>query len=304
MKRMRKITALILIAGFVVSCHSAQKNQVTVDPVFDKEGHRGCRGLMPENTIPAMIKALELGVTTLEMDAVITADNRVVLSHEPFFNHEIASHPNGTPVTEQEEKSLNIFKMTYKEVQSYDVGLRGNPRFPKQEKIKAEKPLLSEIIDDVEAYVKLKGITPVFYNIETKTDPATDSIYHPAPEEFVKLLMQVIHRKKISNRVIIQSFDFRTLKIIHASYPGIRTAALVEPTDKKGLQGVIDELGFEPTIYSPHYSLVTSELVQQCHSRHIRLIPWTVNDKSTIEKLKSMGVDGVISDYPDMFGDR
>lgn len=299
--RMREITELLLVVGFVVSCHAVQNTQQIVDPVFDREGHRGCRGLMPENTVPAMIRALELGVTTLEMDAVITADKKVVLSHEPFFNHEIATHPNGNPVTEQEEKSLNIFRMTYKEVQDFDVGIKGNPRFPRQEKLKANKPLLSEIIDDVEAYVKLKGIAPVFYNIETKTNPSTDSIYHPAPDEFVKLLLQVINRKKIASRVIIQSFDFRTLKIVHETYPDIRTAALVEPGDKKGLQGVIDELGFTPSIYSPHFSLVTPELIRQCHQKQIRIIPWTVNDKPTIEKLKSMGVDGIISDYPDLF---
>src|SRR5215204_1994850 len=96
--RIRDLVELILVIGIVVACHVVKKSESSILPVFDKQGHRGCRGLMPENTIPAMIKALELGVTTLEMDAVITKDKQVILSHEPFFNHEIATQPDGKPI--------------------------------------------------------------------------------------------------------------------------------------------------------------------------------------------------------------
>src|SRR5438477_12423519 len=105
---------LILAFLLITACSSTKNLQVSF-PVFDIEGHRGCRGLMPENTIPAMMKALELGVSTLEMDAVITKDGQVILSHEPFFNHEITTKPNGQYVTEQEEHDLNIYKMTFAE---------------------------------------------------------------------------------------------------------------------------------------------------------------------------------------------
>src|SRR5580765_2886505 len=103
-------------------------------PAFDVEGHRGCRGLMPENTIPAMLKAIDLGVTTLEMDIVITKDSQVIVSHEPFFNHEITTKPDGSFVTEGEEHSLNIYNMSYTETQQFDVGLKTHPRFPEQAK--------------------------------------------------------------------------------------------------------------------------------------------------------------------------
>src|ERR1700754_3858617 len=146
MIKLREVTELLFIVACIVACHVTQKTEKVGLPSFDKEGHRGCRGLMPENTIPAMMKALELGVTTLEMDAVITADNQVVLSHEPFFNHEITTKPDGKLVTAQEEKSLNIYKMTYAQTQQYDVGLRPHPRFPQQQKLKATKPLLKEVI--------------------------------------------------------------------------------------------------------------------------------------------------------------
>jgi len=300
MIKVRELTRLIVILALISSCHVARKTEDPVLPAFDIEGHRGCRGLMPENTVPAMIKALELGVTTLEMDAVITKDKQVILSHEPFFNHEITTLPNGKYVTEQEERNLNIYQMTFAQTQQYDVGLKPHPRFPNQRRLKATKPLLREIIENVEAYRKIQGSPPVFYNIETKTQPATDNVYHPAPEEFVSLLMKVINGAKINNRVIIQSFDFRTLQVLHRRYPNMKTAALIEDTDTRSVDEQLQALGFVPTIYSPAYSLVTKELVEKCHQRQIKVIPWTVDDKATIDQMKAMGVDGIITDYPDL----
>jgi glycerophosphoryl diester phosphodiesterase len=300
MNKIKEAVELIIILALVVACHVARNATQAPLPAFDKEGHRGCRGIMPENTIPAMLKAIDLGVTTLEMDAAVTSDGQVILSHEPFFNHAITTRANGQPVTESEERSLNIYRMTYAETQQFDVGLKPNPRFPEQHKMKATKPLLRDVIDNVEAYLKLKDGSKVFYNIETKSQPATDSIYHPAPEAFVDLLMKEIISKKIVNRVIIQSFDFRTLQVLHTKYPHIRTAALVENASRS-FEENIQALGFSPTIYSPLYLLVTKDLVEKCHQQQMKIIPWTVNDKATIEKLKALGVDGIITDYPNLF---
>ncbi len=300
MIKFREATELLLLVALIFACHASKKASDPLLPAFDIEGHRGCRGLMPENTIPAMMKALELGVTTLEMDAVITKDKQVILSHEPFFNHEITTSPDGKYVTEQDERNLNIYHMTYAQTQAYDVGLKPHPRFPNQRRLKATKPLLREVIDNVEAYQKLKGAHPVFYNIETKTNPGTDNSYHPAPEEFVNTLMKVIDAAKISDRVIIQSFDFRTLQVLHKKYPAIKTAALIEDFDMRSFEEHLKALGFVPTIYSPAYSLVTKELVEKCHQQYIKVVPWTVNDKAAIAQLKTTGVDGVITDYPDL----
>jgi glycerophosphoryl diester phosphodiesterase len=301
MTKFREVAELLLLVALIFACHASKKVTDPLLPAFDIEGHRGCRGLMPENTIPAMMKALELGVTTLEMDAVITKDKQVILSHEPFFNHEITTGPDGNYINEQDERKLNIYQMTYAQTQTYDVGLKPHPRFPNQRRLKATKPLLREVIENVEAYHKLNGGPQVFYNIETKTQPATDNSYHPAPEEFVNTLMKVINSEKVSDRVIIQSFDFRTLQIIHKKYPAMKTAALIEDFDKRTLEEQLKALGFRPTIYSPAYSLVTPELVAKCHKQQIRVIPWTVNDKASIDKMKAAGVDGVITDYPDLF---
>lgn len=268
---------------------------------FDKQGHRGCRGLMPENTIPAMINAIGLGVTTLEMDICISKDKKVFLSHEPFFNHEITTKPDGSFITEKEERSYNMYRMSYDSITKYDVGMKPHPRFPQQEKMKAVKPLLADLFEAVRQDMMTRKRPFPYYNIETKTMPASDNIYHPAPAEFVELLMKVIKEKQMEEYVIIQSFDFRTLKYLHKHYPKIKTAMLVEAFNKNSFRKQIKDIGFTPTIYSPDFALVTSDLIQNCHDLNMKIIPWSVNDKKKIEELKKMGVDGIITDYPNLF---
>jgi glycerophosphoryl diester phosphodiesterase len=301
---MRKHLLILLMTG--MSC-SPQKHSDITPPgggdgsVFDKQGHRGCRGLMPETTIPAMIKALDLGVTTLEMDIAITKEKLPVLSHEPWFAQEITTKPDGQYIGEREERKFVIYWMTYDQVKTFDVGMKPHPRFPQQQKMKVVKPLLADVIDSAESHAASTGRPLPFYNIETKTNPELDAVFHPKPVEFVDILMAVIKEKGIEKRTIIQSFDFRTLQYLHQKYPEIKTAMLIEDFDKRDLNDQLKTLGFTPSIYSPDYSLVTEKLVKRCHQQNIKVIPWTVNDKTSIEKLKTMGVDGIITDYPNLF---
>ncbi len=308
----KKCLLIGLISLLIISCAQHKKmasgiiekpsaSIVATAPVFDKQGHRGCRGLMPENTIPAMLHALDLGVTTLELDIVFTKDSVAVVSHEPFFNHDITTLPNGGFIPADKEKEYNIFKMTFAETQQYDVGLKPNFRFPRQKKLAVHKPSLAALFDSVQHYMSTATRQFPFFNIETKTEPATDNIYHPAPEKFVDMLMQVITKKKMERYVIIQSFDIRTLQYLHKKYPAVPTALLVEEAGKRSVTEQINELGFVPTIFSPYYPLVTKETVEQWHSRNVKIIPWTVNDLAKITSLKNLGVDGIISDYPDLF---
>jgi glycerophosphoryl diester phosphodiesterase len=142
-----------------------------------------------------------------------------------------------------------------------------------------------------------------FYNIETKTDPAFDGVFHPAPGEFVELLMGVIKEYQVEEMVTIQSFDFRTLKYLHEHYPSIKTSMLIESDDRRSFAEQIDALGFTPNVYSPEQSRVNASLVKECHKRNIRLIPWTVNDKARIRELQNLGVDGIITDFPNLFNE-
>lgn len=284
---------------FLISC-GISKNMKTV-PEFDKQGHRGARGLMPENTIPAMIKAIDLDVHTLEMDVVISKDKQVVVSHDPYFNSAISTKPDGSFLKSGEEKSFVLYQMNYEDIRKWDVGKKGHPMFPRQEKLAAHKPLLAELIDSVELYVSKKKRSKVWYNIETKSSVNGDGKQNPSPAEFVDLLMQVVYSKKIEARTVVQSFDIRTLQVLHEKYPKIATAFLLETSKAADLEGNIKKLGFIPSIYSPEFRSVTPEMIKACREKRMRIIPWTVNDAGEIKRLKEMGVDGIISDYPDLF---
>src|SRR5690606_8465701 len=141
----------------------------------------------------------------------------------------------------------------------------------------------------VEAYTSTNNLPSPFYNIETKSTAATDNIYHPGPAEFVTHVMAVIEEKKIQSRTIIQSFDVRTLQYLHREYPTVKTALLVE--DEVGLYDHLEELGFTPTIYSPDYHLVNTQLVRDCKDSGMQLIPWTVNEIAKMKELRELGVD-------------
>ncbi|HXI00971.1 MAG TPA: glycerophosphodiester phosphodiesterase family protein [Sphingobacteriaceae bacterium] len=267
-------------------------------PDFDTEGHRGARGLAPENTIPGMYRALQHNITTLEMDVHITADRKVVLAHDSHLNPLFTLDSEGKEIGDTKRHVL--YQMKYADVKKFDVGSKGNSKFPDQQKIKTVMPLLEDVIDSVQAKIKKDTRKQVFYNIETKSKPEGDHILHPAPEQFVRLLMDVIEKKKLTPWVIIQSFDRRTLQVIHGKYPMVRTALLVE--NKDSMEKNLEQLGFVPTIYSPHYKLVDKALVDKSHDRNMKVIPWTVNTLEEISTLKELNVDGIISDYPNLFG--
>ncbi len=267
---------------------------------FDLQGHRGARGLAPENTIPSFIRALELGVTTLEMDVVISKDGRVVLSHEPWFAASICSMPDGSPISEDDERSLNMYEMTYEEIRQYDCGIRGNPRFPRQEKMAVSKPLLEDVFDRIEAFTASHQRPPVLYNIETKSRPETDDVYHPQPERFTRLVYAILEQKGLLARTTLQSFDERTLQVAHRIDPNLSLALLVGDHAAMDLDERIESLGFTPSIYSPAYTLVDASLIERAVAYGMRVIPWTVNTPEEMEELIELGVHGIITDYPDL----
>lgn len=265
---------------------------------IDIQGHRGCRGIMPENTIPGFIRALESGVTTLEMDVVIASDESVIVSHDPYFHHHIATAPDGQEVTEDNMLSHNIFEMNYATIADYDVGLKPHVNFELQRKIPAIKPKLSMVIESVESYIRDHKIPPVQYSIELKRKLEYDNQFHPSGEIFVDHVLQLLKQyKNLEGRIILQCFDIETLRIIRQKQPQIRLAYLIE--NSKNFKYNIDKLGFIPNIYSPSHNLVDAELVSFCHEKQMQLIPWTVNEVSDLERLMLLGVDGIISDYPD-----
>jgi glycerophosphoryl diester phosphodiesterase len=282
------LVALCLTANIVIAQYI---------PRFEIQGHRGARGLFPENTIPAFLKALELGVTTIELDVVITKDKKVILSHEPWMAALICNKPSGDSIRVAEQTKYNIYKMTYDEVVQFDCGSRGNKFFPQQTTQPLAKPLLSDVIIAVEEYIRNYSQYEVDYNIEIKSLPKTEKIFHPTVEEYSDLVYNLLDQYLPLERVVIQSFDFRVLQYWHRKYPDIRLSALVE--NQKSIDENLNALGFKPSIYSPEFRLLTREKVKYLHQKKIRVIPWGVNEEGDMLAYKGMGVDGFITDYPD-----
>lgn len=297
---MKKWVMISILVGLNLSCEKATKDkQETFDlsQKFDIQGHRGCRGLMPENSIAGFLKAIDLGVTTLELDVVISRDSQVVISHEPWLSPVICKSPTGEDIPESSERDWNLYQMNYEEIAQCDCGQRRHPRFPDQQLSFSAKPLLSEVIDTVEAYLVSHNLPAVSYNIETKSSPDSDEIFHPTPVKFVELLLAIIEEKGIEDRVFVQSFDPRTLRETRKINPDIALVLLVEGENPG--EDRIEKLGFTPDVYSPEFVLVTDSLRKWTSEKGMKLIPWTVNEPIDMKRLIKLGVDGIITDYPD-----
>jgi len=268
----------------------------------DLQGHRGARGLFPENSIPAFLHALDLGVTTLEMDVVINAQGHVVVSHDPWMSAKICTHGSGKKVTEEEEKSLRIYAMSNAELASFDCGSRGHPDHPRQQPMPVSKPLLNDVFRAVASHAATSGrntrFEPVRFNISIKSLPEGDRIFHPEVAELAGALYCVVSENGVVKQTTIQSFDVRALEAMHEIDPQIAISLLVD--NQQGLLQNLSRLSFIPQIYSPDYHLLDQALIDAAHQQDIKVIPWTVNEEKTLRKLVRMGVDGVITDYPDL----
>ena len=272
----------------VLSCNTVKE--------FDLQGHRGYRGLYPENSTIGFLKSLDVGVNTIELDVVISKDKHVVVSHEPWISKNICIDQNGNRIINDKE-NFNIYLMEYNEIKKFDCGIIGNEKFPDQKKISVFKPTLNYVIKIIENYIKEKGYKPVNYNIEIKSSNKTDLIFHPDVKEFSELVVNNIKNNKILERTTIQSFDFRVLKYINKNYPEIGLSVLV--SENYDPQKNLDDLSFLPDIYSPNYKFINKEDLEYLKKKKIKIIPWTVNSYSDIAKILNLGVDGIISDYPE-----
>lgn len=288
---------------FLVACTTSRMSKPLSNyPAFLKEGHRGARGYVPENTIAAMKKGIDQGANVIEVDVYITRDGKVLIAHDPFVNRTISTIGGVTELSADSAKAYTWHQMNYADIRKIDVGLKGNPAFPQQVKQAAYMPLLGELIDSVEAYTSQQA-KPVIYNIEIKSNPKFDGIYQPAASTIVKSVMEIVRSKNIGNRYYLQSFDKRQIQEVHKSYPGVVTAYLVD-SKTMSVDAHLQELGYTPEIYSPHYKLVSAQTVADCRKHNMKLVPWTVNTKAEIDSLIALGVDGIITDYPDLVPNR
>lgn len=266
---------------------------------FDIQGHRGARALFPENTVFGMISALQFAdLTTLEMDVVISKDKQVVLSHEPWFSSDFCCFPNDDRLLPKDDEKHRLYDMTYDEIKKWDCGRRPNANFPKQRPRGQYKPLLKDVILSVREYCAEEKRPDVNFNIEIKSQPDWDNFMTPEPAEFAKLVYDVVKKSEVKDRITIQSFDPRSLKAMHALDPDLKLVLLVEK--EKDYKKKLAELDFTPAVYSPHYSLIDKPTVDELHKLGLKVIPWTVNDSVDMMKTIETGVDGIISDDPEL----
>jgi glycerophosphoryl diester phosphodiesterase len=286
---------------------------------FDLQGHRGARGLMPENTLPGFAAALSIGVTTLELDLAVTGDREVVVIHNPRFEPEIARDATGEWLR---QSSPGIASMTLETVKSFDVG-RLNPahkyaqRYPGQQALDGTPvPTLGEVFELVNA----SGNQSVRFNIETKINPGHPQLTLP-PKEFFEAVIGVVRDYRMQDRVTLQSFDWRTLREAREQAPGISTAYLTAdqrwlsnlqpgiPGPSPWLAGYdIDDFDGSAAravkaaggdIWAPYHREIDAEAIELAHRLGLQVIVWTVNHEDRMRELISMGVDGIITDYPD-----
>jgi glycerophosphoryl diester phosphodiesterase len=242
-------------------------------------GHRGARGVMPENTLPAFEYAIRSGVDVLELDVAVTKDNVLVVSHDPALNPTICKDaPKGTLIR----------TLTVAEVRKYDCGALQNPQFPRQTPVPGTRiPTLDEVLD-------LAPRGKFEFNIETKSDPRHPE-FTPPPAEFAKLLLDAVRKHGLQRRVIVQSFDFRTLHAMKKLDASIRLSALYGGQSKSFVE-IAKESGAR--IISPEVKLVTKEQVEAAHRAGLQVVPWTANTPEEWQRLVESGVDAIISDYP------
>ncbi len=242
-------------------------------------GHRGARAIFPENTIPAFTYAIQAGVDFLEMDVAVTKDNVLVISHDPHINGQICTGPH---------PGIAIHELTLAELRQYDCGALKNPHFAKQTPVPGTRiPTLDEVLD-------LASRGSFQFNIETKSFPDHPELT-PAPEEFSRMLLAAIRKHRLESRVIVQSFDFRTLVAMKRLAPDIRLAALWE-----GKARPFPEIAREAQagIISPEFRLVTPEQVQASHAAKLEVVPWTADTPQDWQRLIDAGVDAIITDDP------
>ncbi len=281
---------------------------------FDLQGHRGARGLTPENTLPAFERALALGVTTLELDIGLSADGVVVVAHDPYLNPLITRDAAGQWLAGS--KGPLIRSLSLAQLQAYDVG-RIQPGTPYASTFSNQQPVDGTHIPTLAALfdrVKLLGAGQVRFNIETKLHPEMPGDT-ASPEAMTAALLQVVRDAGMLTRISIQSFDWRTLQIVQRLAPAVPTVYLsVQSASSNNITSGAWTAGFKiaehasvpamvkaagGAVWSPNGGAVTQALVQQAQALGLKVIPWTINQASDMERLIGWGVDGVITDYPD-----
>jgi glycerophosphoryl diester phosphodiesterase len=256
-------------------------------------GHRGARGTYPENTLPALKAAVDAQVDYIEVDVVASADGQIVISHEPWLNPEICTGPDGQPVSKPE--AYNLYQMTYDEIARCDCGSKQDPRFPQQQSEPAYKPMLVEAAQEIVSYHKQSpGLTPLKWLIEVKYAP--NDPHYPPLETYVDQLHAALTSRPLRYDRVIQTFSPEVLNALYKREPEWAYGLLVD--NDLGVEANLAKLDFAPDYYNVHHRLVNTAFLAILEEKLIYCFAWTVNDPADAQRLKAMGISGIITDYP------
>jgi glycerophosphoryl diester phosphodiesterase len=265
-------------------------------PRFDVQAYRGARHLKPENTVDSFITALEQGATTLVLDVYVSRDRQVVVSAEPWISS-ACRHPEGNPVTQKEQNNLLLYAMPYDSIRLYACGTKADSNSPEPSLCCGIKPLLRDVLVTVENHIKNYTQYEVDYVITFNTEPKHDDAWYPLLPEFCERVFQELDAYIPMNRVVVQSPDIRVLQHWHQNHPMIRLS--LKSTGKGTISGELNTLGFNPADLCIAPGRINGEVVRFLHQRKVRVIAWNVQESNDMQRLKSLGVDGIITDYPE-----
>ncbi|RZK23804.1 MAG: glycerophosphodiester phosphodiesterase [Hymenobacter sp.] len=262
-------------------------------------GHRGCRGLFPENTLPAFGHALAMGVDALELDVVVSQDGQVVVSHEPWLAASLGRGPQGQLLDPAQERRHNLYQLPYATIRQCTVGEWPHPNFPAQQPVPSYRPLLREVLHQSEALGQRPGRPAVRYSVELKSTPEGDTLYHPTPARFVALVLAELRAAQVEPRTTLLSFDPRVLQAARQVAPALALCLLVEDF-LPPVPTLFAELGFEPTTLGPDFHLLSAATVLALRTAYpqLRLVPWTVNAVADLQLVRTWQVEGITTDYP------
>ncbi len=252
------------------------------------QAHRGARAFFADNTLQAFCKAADLGCSVIELDLCVSQDRRIVVSHDPWI--EVVSDAGLT--------RRWLYSMSYEEIVRYDCGA-ASPAFPHQQRVRASRPLLPEVFDEVETHLQRIGRPgAMIYNLEVKSWPDRDGIAHPSPAEYAALVLRDIAASGIEKRIRLQSFDERILIEARALSPELTFGLLVE--EPAVFDSFPERLGFVPRYVNPRFDLVDEALVERLHALGAKVVPWTVNAPEEMLRMRRLGIDGIITDHPEI----
>lgn len=275
-------------------------SSLPLPPRPEVHGHRGCRGLRPENTLPAFLHAAALGVDVLELDVVISQDQKVVVSHEPWLAARLGRGPRGQRISATQERDYNLYRLPYSTIRQCGVGEWPHPDFPTQQLVPSHRPLLREVFQQVAAAQQQAGRPTMRYSVELKSSPAGDGIFNPVPSTFVDLVVAELRAAAVVPQTTLLSFDGRILRAARQAYPELALCLLVEDHLPPATT-LFASLGFEPETLGPDFQLLSTEIVEELRLYYpaLRLVPWTVNTPADLRLVRSWNVAGITTDYPD-----